>query len=209
MAVVKRLKLRLVIFVTLLSLLIGSLTRLMPATLSNVKPPFIAACKTNSTSYVFRITDENRSFCSHRSTLRGKGQQVLGISIFGPTENGLFQWNRTLSFMNELIEDTRTIYPGWILRIYYSAIIPPNLVDKLQCQYDHVDFCDMTHNNFTPPKIWRFLPAIDMLVDASKCLLVFTSHCYLGCKEAEQLLAVSMTLYALIIFSFIRYSRKS
>ena len=176
MAVLRRSKMKLVISVTLLSLLTGSVIHLVSTIWSNGRPLYIVSCKTNSVPYVFRLTDEKRSLCSHRSTLRGKGQRVIGISVFGPKQNGLFQWNRTLTFMNELIEDTRTIYSGWILRIYHSAVIPRNLVDELQCQYDHVDFCDMTHTNFTPAKIWRFLPAIDMFVESSKCLLIFMLH---------------------------------
>ncbi|CAF3513622.1 unnamed protein product, partial [Rotaria sp. Silwood2] len=37
----------------------------------------------------------------------------------------------------------------------------------IECRNHNVDFCSMNSKLFIPPKIWRFIPAGDPLVDAN------------------------------------------
>ena len=127
-------------------------------------------CAVSSATYLVDTINSEVSRCNHRSTRRGKGQRVIAISLYGPKENDLFQFNNTLHFLYELIDDARKVYPEWILRIYHDATIPPELVADIQCAYMNVDFCDMSSYNLIPAKTWRFFAAGDSFVDASKSL---------------------------------------
>lgn len=130
-------------------------------------------CTLSSPTYLSNIENFNKSLCSQRSTRRGRGQRVIAISLFGPKENDLFQFNDTMKFLYELIDDARKVYPEWILRIYHDATITSQLVGEIQCKYMNVDFCDMSNYLLIPPKTWRFFAAGDLFVDASKSLCIF------------------------------------
>ena len=41
-------------------------------------------------------------------------------------------------------------------------------IRQLQCDYDHIDFYNMTGKPSPPPRMWRFLSIGDLLVDTSK-----------------------------------------
>jgi hypothetical protein len=43
-----------------------------------------------------------------------------------------------------------------------------DVICPIECQNPNVDFCSMRYKLFIPPKIWRFIPAGDPLVDISK-----------------------------------------
>jgi hypothetical protein len=119
------------------------------------------------------ILDEtSTSLCSHYSTLRGFHQRIIAISMYGPKENAIFGMNESLNFLHELILDMTKTYPGWILRIYHDASIKDDIVCPIECAHNHVDFCNASAlsslgrvSDYIPPKIWRFLPAGDFLVD--------------------------------------------
>jgi hypothetical protein len=58
---------------------------------------------------------------------------------------------------------------GFVLRIYHDQTInESNVICPIECEHPNIDFCDMTHKLYIPPKIWRFIPAGDPLVDISK-----------------------------------------
>src|SRR5437868_5637900 len=84
----------------------------------------------------------------------------------------MFQLNQSYKFLNELINDMNIIYSdGFILRIYHDdTIIISDVICSIECQNSNVDFCNMNSKLFIPPKIWRFIPAGDPLVDISKYL---------------------------------------
>ena len=119
------------------------------------------------------IVDEpSISLCSQYSTLRGSHQQIIAISMYGPQENSLFSFNASLTFLYELIGDMTKTYPGWILRIYHDTSIKENIICPIECAHNHVDFCNASSlgtlgsvSDYIPPKIWRFLPVGDPLVD--------------------------------------------
>ena len=114
------------------------------------------------------LNTELREFCNLSAIDRGFNQRVITVSVFGPKENTLFQPKLSLLFLEDLIQDVRRIYPGWILRVYYDDTIAKQDLRDLQCRYNHIDFYDMTGRSFPPPRMWRFLTIGDALVDISK-----------------------------------------
>ncbi len=113
----------------------------------------------------------NRSFlCSQYATRRGPHQRIISISLFGPKESKKFLFNRTVHYLDLLIKDMNKIYSdGYILRIYHdNTINTTDFICPIECKHPNVDFCDMNHKLYIPPKIWRFIPAGDPLVDISK-----------------------------------------
>jgi len=117
--------------------------------------------------------ESQSSLCNHYATRRGPHQRIIAISLFGPKENRMFQLNRSLGFLKELINDINTIYSDdFILRIYHdNTITLSDVICPIECQNPNVDFCSMNSKLFIPPKIWRFIPAGDPLVDISKYLI--------------------------------------
>ncbi|CAF0898841.1 unnamed protein product [Adineta steineri] len=105
--------------------------------------------------------------CSQYANRRGPNQRIISVSLFGPKENKMFQFNRSLNFLNELINDMNKVYSdGFTLRVYHdNTINTTDIVCPIECQNPNVDFCNMNSKLFIPPKIWRFIPAGDPLVD--------------------------------------------
>jgi hypothetical protein len=125
-----------------------------------------------SNSNLLTLNEISSSLCSHYSTLRGSHQRIISISMYGPKENAIFALNASLNFLYELINDMKKIYPDWILRVYHDATIKDDIICPIECAHNHVDFCNASAlgnlgniANYVPPKIWRFLPAGDGLVD--------------------------------------------
>lgn len=110
----------------------------------------------------------DESSCSYRSNMRGSGQSVIAISIFGPKENEIFQINASMELLLELLDEARLIYPGWIVRIYHDDTVTSDIAHRFERKYDNVDFCDMKSLKCLSPKIWRFLPAVDPNVNISE-----------------------------------------
>ena len=114
--------------------------------------------------------DNQSSLCSHSATRRGPHQRVISVSLFRRKENSMFQSNQSLVLLNRFIHDLNTIYPdNFVLRVYHDDTI--TLSDGIcpnECRHLNVDFCNMNSKIFIPPKIWRFLPAGDPLVDTSE-----------------------------------------
>jgi hypothetical protein len=126
--------------------------------------------KSNSNLLIFDETSS--SLCSYYSTLRGFHQRIISISMYGPRENSLFSLNNSVNFLYQLINDMTNKYPDWILRIYHDESIKNDLICSIECTYNHVDFCNTSSlgnlgslSSYIPPKIWRFLPVGDELVD--------------------------------------------
>ena len=115
--------------------------------------------------------DKDRSvLCNEYATRRGPQQRVISISLFGPKQIQRFVLPRTLSFLDSLIKDLNTIYPdAFVLRIHHdSTINATNVICPIECTHSNVDFCDMKDKLYIPPKMWRFIPAGDPLVNISK-----------------------------------------
>lgn len=127
-------------------------------------------CSCSRPALPFNRTNTTSHLCSPYATRRGPNQRVIGISLFGPKENRMFQVNRSLTFLHELINDMNLIYPdGFILRVHHDQTIGlSDIVCPIECANPNVDFCSMDSKLFIPPKIWRFIPAGDPLVDISE-----------------------------------------
>ena len=116
-------------------------------------------------------TERNRSsLCSEYASRRGSNQRIISISLFGPKEARRFVLHQTLSYLELLLKDINTIYAdGFILRIHHDTTINvTDIICPIECAHPNVDFCDMKDKLYIPPKIWRFIPAGDPLVDISK-----------------------------------------
>ncbi|CAF1063180.1 unnamed protein product [Rotaria sordida] len=114
------------------------------------------------------ITNEQHpSFCSRYSSQRGPHQRIISISLFGPKEAKKFEIHRTLHYLKLLVKDVNIMYSdGFILRIYHdNTINTTDTICPIECEHLNVDFCNMENKTFIPPKIWRFIPAGDPLVD--------------------------------------------
>lgn len=113
--------------------------------------------------------------CSEYATQRGPHQRVIAISLFGPKEKAIFQLSRSVIFLKQLIRDVNLIYRDrFLLRVYHDETIGlKEVVCPIECAYSNVDFCYMKGKSYIPPKIWRFLPAGDPLVDISKSRISF------------------------------------
>ena len=114
------------------------------------------------------LSMKSPGLCSLRATHRGFNQHVITVSLFGPKENSLFQRSRSLLFLHDMIQEARQVYPGWFLRIYHDNTIDEQLVHTVERQHNHIDFCSMANFSFLPPRMWRYLPIGDLLVDVSK-----------------------------------------
>jgi len=92
--------------------------------------------------------------------------------MYGPRDNPLFTLKTSVHFLYQLIDDMKQKYPDWILRIYHDTSIKNDIICSIECTYNHVDFCNTSSlgnlgslSSYIPPKIWRFLPVGDELVD--------------------------------------------
>ena len=118
--------------------------------------------------FLSKTNNRHLPFCSHYASQRGPNQRIISISVFGPKVKKIII-NQTLNYLRLLIKDVNTIYPdGFILRIYHDTTInAKDVICPVECKYLNVDFCDIGHKAFIPPKIRRFIPAGDPLVDIS------------------------------------------
>jgi hypothetical protein len=116
------------------------------------------------------LNEQHPSFCSHYTSQRGPHQHIISISLFRSKDVQKFEINQLLQYLLVLIQDFNKIYSdGFILRIYHDDIINvTDVICPIECKYSNIDFCHMDHKIFIPPKIWRFIPAGDPLVDISK-----------------------------------------
>lgn len=111
-------------------------------------------------------------FCSRYSISRGLHQRIISISMYISKEQSRFSLNASMNYLYQLMDDVKSKYPEWILRIYHDESIPKDLICLIECIYPSVDFCNASAlgnlgriSSYIPAKIWRFLPIGDPLVD--------------------------------------------
>lgn len=129
-------------------------------------PPPSCSCRSSL------INETYPSFCSNYSTSRGLHQRIISISMYISKDQSRFSINTSIDYLYQLIDDMKSKYPEWILRIYHDETIPKDLVCSIECTYSFVDFCNTSAlgnlgrlSGYIPAKIWRFLPIGDPLVD--------------------------------------------
>ncbi|CAL4176491.1 unnamed protein product, partial [Meganyctiphanes norvegica] len=108
------------------------------------------------------------STCSDEATLRGPGQYVVSLSLYGTFPNEYFDG------IPHIIEQVRTLYPGWVMRLYHDLNIHEEhhkeWLCHLACTNPHLDLCNI--RNLTglgdisnsKERIWRMVVMGDPLV---------------------------------------------
>lgn len=108
---------------------------------------------------------------------RGKGQKIIGYSLFGKKE-------RYIRLLSNVSLQIMQYYPGWTMRVYHDSSIPNGKKCELEClkdshgkYVDNVDFCNIES---LPVKgelyqtwnaknivqtIWRWFPIGDSFVN--------------------------------------------
>ena len=178
MPITSRSFIRFLLFGFILTSVLYALLRFNYIKLPNNVTPFIynyrqrpeCSCLRPELPSLLNQSELQSSLCSQYATHRGPNQRIISISLFGPKENKLFQPNKSISLLNELINDMNKIYSdGFVLRIHHDDTIrTSDVICPIECENPNVDFCNMEAKLFIPPKIWRFIPAGDPLVDISK-----------------------------------------
>jgi hypothetical protein len=145
-------------------------TYVTPVNYSYRQRPECSCSRPELSSVLLNVSELQSSLCSLYATHRGPNQRIISISLFGPKENKLFQPNKSISLLNELINDMNKIYSdGFVLRVHHDdTITMSDVICPVECQNPNVDFCNMESKLYIPPKIWRFIPAGDSLVDLSR-----------------------------------------
>jgi hypothetical protein len=110
---------------------------------------------------------------------RGKNQMVHSYSLFNKRNS--FYYGK---FTN-ISRDLKTLYPGWLMRIYHDDSIDRSVICEVECAkdnnenfFDNVDFCDVTKMpgdgldaseewsaDYMHPMKYRWLAAGDSFVD--------------------------------------------
>ena len=116
------------------------------------------------------------STCGCRGHQRGRHQKVIAFSLYG---NFSQNWTRQryVEAMERVADQVRSAYPGWIVRIYSTAINSRILEKTFGTNKNgHVDICvvenaldetrpHLLKSNLLIPSVWRFLPLLDPMVD--------------------------------------------
>ncbi|CAF3660199.1 unnamed protein product, partial [Rotaria sordida] len=89
---------------------------------------------------ILNLTENQTFLCSDYATRRGPHQRIISISLYGPKENKRFQYNQSLFFLNELINDINIIYPDdFTLRIHHDDTITlTDVICPIECQNPNV-----------------------------------------------------------------------
>lgn len=118
------------------------------------------------------------STCNDYASALGAGQKVISYSYYSPWKEGLKSYKRHdgpsdtkqrfLSLLEPLAQSSKTLYPGWRLRIYHNVTVEDSeafsTLCDLYCQHDHVDLCDTRqlpgqgdlNSQFPVGRFWRF-----------------------------------------------------
>lgn len=123
--------------------------------------------------HVINLLKTDYSLCSKRSAKRGPHQRVIGVSAYLSKKDNKKLLPKVLKYLIEYIQEAKTEYPEWVVRVYYYSLdISKTEINLLESKYSNVDFCDATNipvlGNVTawlPGKMQRFLPIADPLVD--------------------------------------------
>ena len=120
----------------------------------------------------------NRSLCNIKSDQRRPNQKVIGISIYDSSSkyatDQRFSWNITIfPMLKGLVNEVKELLPSWIIRVYTDSFGITESQQKLLDSFSNVDICDIRNifpfNSslyaYLPPKMWRYLPILDPLVD--------------------------------------------
>jgi hypothetical protein len=71
----------------------------------------------------------------------GPNMRVLSFSLYGQRVGYSY-------LLENIIRQAKSLYKGWIIRIYYNNSINKTIICDLECKYDNVYFCDVNHVPF-------------------------------------------------------------
>ncbi|CAF0877061.1 unnamed protein product [Rotaria sp. Silwood1] len=119
------------------------------------------------------IYNSNNTLCSEKANLRGNKQRIISLSVFGPKENSLFIDEKIFKFIFSLINEAQLLFPTWTIRLYSDKFTIERLNLKNLSQLStNIDICDVNRipiignvGEYLSGKLWRFLPALDPMVD--------------------------------------------
>jgi hypothetical protein len=119
------------------------------------------------------LYNSNQTLCSKEADRRGPKQHIISLSLFGPKENPMFIDEKFSQLINPLVEEAKLIFPLWTIRLYAdeSTIHRLNL-NNLTRLTKNIDICNVNQipvlgnvGEYLSGKLWRFLPALDSMVD--------------------------------------------
>lgn len=119
------------------------------------------------------LSNSNRTLCSDRADRRGNKQRVIGLAIFGPKENPMFIDAKFSHLILPLIDEAKALFPSWTIRLYSDEDTINRLnLRNLSNISTNIDVCNVNRlpilgnvGEYLPGKLWRFLPALDPMVD--------------------------------------------
>ena len=116
------------------------------------------------------------STCGCRGDQRGHHQKVVSFALFGNLSEEQTH-DRYVEAMENVADQVRSAYPGWVVRIYSTAENSRILENTFRSgHHDHIDICvvesvlDLSRPHLLKahqlfPMVWRFLPLLDPTVD--------------------------------------------
>jgi hypothetical protein len=126
----------------------------------NIKDNYYHVYMNNKFKYSFNI-NLNLTCNFYSSLRRGMNQKIIAYSLYG--QNRFYY-----QYLTNITKLVKTLYPGWIIRIYHDNTIKC----EIQCELndDIVDFCNVEKLpnrtvNYIHKMMWRWLPIGDSFVD--------------------------------------------
>ena len=119
------------------------------------------------------IYNSNRTLCSVDADRRGKKQRIIALSVFGPKENPMFADSKFTGLITPFLDEAQSLFPTWTVRVYSdNATIHRLNLGNLSRLSSNVDVCNVNQlpiignvGEYLSGKLWRFLPALDPMVD--------------------------------------------
>jgi len=119
------------------------------------------------------LYNSNQSLCSKEANRRGNKQRIISLSIFGPKENPIFIDEKFTQLILPLINEAKLLFPSWTIRLYSDELQINRLnLKNLSRLATNIDICNVNQipilgnvGEYLSGKLWRFLPALDSMVD--------------------------------------------
>ncbi|XP_037069613.1 uncharacterized protein LOC119090994 [Pollicipes pollicipes] len=159
------------------------------------------ACRRSYDPAAVRRLNGTRSSCGGFADLRGPGQNVISFSFYGNASSVFF------GGIEANLREVPSVYPGWVVRVYHDIDLSQpgqsQLVCRVACRYDNVDFCDVRNlpglgdlsKKFG--MIWRFMPLAD---DTVERFIVRDLDSLIGSREraaVDEWIASNKTFHAM------------
>jgi len=93
----------------------------------------------------YQILQKRQFFLNPRFTCdlnhvfdHGPNVKVLSFSLYGQRIGYSY-------LLENIVNQARSLYKGWMIRIYYNNSINKTIICDLECKYDNVFFCNVNH----------------------------------------------------------------